>query len=227
MINRGPSKPLDLAILEEIWTGKEVKLSHLKVFGCVSYVHVNDHARSKLDAKLVECTLVGYGEDEFGYKLWDDQNRKMIRSRDVVFNGKVTYKDRNIEKSDHREPDYFGPKDVSGGRIVEHGSQKDEEQGVQPQVEELIPQDEIPTPHSPIGQRVLNPKVGNALRISPTAQSTLRKSNRPDVPNRRYLQYLLLTDAGEPECYDEACQGEDASKWELAMKEEMKSLVSN
>jgi ATP-binding cassette subfamily B (MDR/TAP) protein 1 len=36
-----------------------------------------------------------------------------------------------------------------------------------------------------------------------------------------------LTDAGEPECYDEANQGEDASKWELAMKEEMKLLVSN
>ncbi len=183
LINRGPSKPLDLAIPEEIWTGKEVKLSHLKVFGCVSYVHVSDHARSKLDAKSVKCTLVGYGEDEFGYKLWDDQNRKMIRSRDVVFNEKVMYKDRNTEKSEQRELDYFGPEDVSGGRIVEHGSQKDEEQGVQPQVEELIPQDEIPTPHSPIGQRVLNPQVGNALRRSPTAQSTLRKSIRPHVPN--------------------------------------------
>ncbi|KAK0593237.1 hypothetical protein LWI29_033337 [Acer saccharum] len=66
LINRGPSKPLDLAIPEEIWTGKEVKLSHLKVFGCVSYVHIGDHARNKLDAKSVKCTLVGYGEDEFG-----------------------------------------------------------------------------------------------------------------------------------------------------------------
>jgi hypothetical protein len=169
LINRGPSKPLDLAIPEEIWTGKEVKLSHLKVFGCVSYIHVSDHARSKLDAKSVKCTLVGYGEDEFGYKLWDDQNRKMIRSRDVVFNDKVMYKDRNIEKSEQIEPDYFGPEDVLSGRIVEHGSQKDEEQGVQAQVEELIPQDEIPTPHSSIGQRVLNPQVGNALRRSPTA----------------------------------------------------------
>jgi len=53
----------------------------------------------------------------------------MIRSRDVVFNEKVMYKDRNTEKSEQREPDYFEPKDVSGGRIVEHGSQKDEEQG--------------------------------------------------------------------------------------------------
>ncbi len=132
LINRGPSKPLDLAIPKEIWTGKEVKLSHLKVFGCVSYVHVSDHARSKLDAKLVKCTLVGYGEDKFGYKLWDDQNCKMIRSRDVVFNEKVMYKDKNTEKSEQRKLDYFGPEDVSGGRIVEHGSQKDEEQGVQP-----------------------------------------------------------------------------------------------
>jgi hypothetical protein len=70
---------------------------------------------------------VGYGEDEFGYKLWDDQNRKMIRSRDVVFNEKVMYKDTNTKKSEQREPDYFGLEDVSGGRIVEHGSQKDEE----------------------------------------------------------------------------------------------------
>jgi len=130
LINRGPSKPLDLAIPKEIWIGKEEKLSHLKVFGCVFYVHVSDHARSKLDAKSVKCTLVGYGEDEFGYKLWDDQNRKMIRSRDAVFNEKVMYKDRNTEKSEQREPDYFEPEYVSSGRIVEHGSQKDEEQGV-------------------------------------------------------------------------------------------------
>ena len=35
-----------------------------------------------------------------------------------------------------------------------------------------------------------------------------------------------MTDAGEPECYDEPSQTEDASKWELAMKDEMKSLIS-
>ncbi|KAI9198572.1 hypothetical protein LWI28_018376 [Acer negundo] len=228
LINRGPSKPLDIAIPEEIWTGKEVKISHLKVFGCVSYVHVSDHTRSKLDVKSVKCTLVGYGEDEFGYKLWDDQNRKMIRSRDVVFNEKVMYKDRNTKTSEQREPDYFVPEDVSDGEIVEHRSNQGvEEQELQPQVEKPIPQNEVLSPQSPIRQRILNPQVANALRRSPTTQSTLRKSTRPHIPNKRYLQYLLLTDAGEPECYDEACQGEDASKWELTMKDEMKSLVSN
>ena len=38
---------------------------------------------------------------------------------------------------------------------------------------------------------------------------------------------MLLTDEGEPEDYAEACQTADASKWELAMKDEMKSLISN
>jgi len=38
---------------------------------------------------------------------------------------------------------------------------------------------------------------------------------------------MLLTDGGEPEDYEEACQTTDANKWELAMKDEMKSLISN
>ena len=36
-----------------------------------------------------------------------------------------------------------------------------------------------------------------------------------------------MTDGGEPECYDEALQDENSSKWELAMKDEMDSLLGN
>ena len=32
---------------------------------------------------------------EFGYKFWDDQNKKIIRSKDVIFNEFVMYKDKN------------------------------------------------------------------------------------------------------------------------------------
>jgi hypothetical protein len=56
---------------------------------------------------------------------------------------------------------------------------------------------------------------------------TPKRSARPHVPNRKYTDFLLLTDSGELECYDEACQVKDSSKWELAMKDEMKSLISN
>ena len=36
-----------------------------------------------------------------------------------------------------------------------------------------------------------------------------------------------MTDGGEPKCYDEALYDENSSKWELAMKDEMDSLLWN
>ena len=41
------------------------------------------------------------------------------------------------------------------------------------------------------------------------------------------MYYLLLTDSGEPECYEEAMQVGTKKKWEQGMKEEMDSLVNN
>ncbi|RVW80140.1 Retrovirus-related Pol polyprotein from transposon TNT 1-94 [Vitis vinifera] len=58
----------------------------------------------------------------------------------------------------------------------------------------------------------------------------VRRSSRNIRPPQRYspvLNYLLLTDGGEPECYNEALQDENSSKWELAMKDEMDSLLGN
>jgi len=36
-----------------------------------------------------------------------------------------------------------------------------------------------------------------------------------------------LTNSGEPECYEEAMQVESRKTWELAMEEEMESLMHN
>ena len=76
LINRGPSVPLEHRIPEEVWSQKEVNYSHLRVFGCVAYVHISDHGRNKLDPKSKKCTLISYGEDEFGYYIWDDKNKR-------------------------------------------------------------------------------------------------------------------------------------------------------
>ena len=69
LINRGPSVPMEFRLPEEVWSGKEVKFSHLKVFGCVSFVHVDFDARSKLDANSKICFFIGYGDEKFGYRF--------------------------------------------------------------------------------------------------------------------------------------------------------------
>ena len=74
LINRGPSTPLKFKLTEEVWSLKKLDFLYLKVFGCVSYVHFDSFARSKLDAKSKKCYFVSYRDSEFGYHLWDGQN---------------------------------------------------------------------------------------------------------------------------------------------------------
>jgi len=65
----GLSSSLNFGILKDVWSGKEVILLHLRVFDCMSYVHISEHVRDKLDAKSQKCTFIGYGIDEFSYHL--------------------------------------------------------------------------------------------------------------------------------------------------------------
>ena len=94
MINKGPSVPLRFKILEKVWTGKELKFSHLRTFGCTAYVHVDPEKRDKLDAKAVKYYFIGYSSDLFGYMFLDDKNRKILRFCDVTFDESILYKDR-------------------------------------------------------------------------------------------------------------------------------------
>jgi hypothetical protein len=94
---------LDGGIPEEAWTGKKVNYSFLKTFSCEAFVHIDKENRTKLEEKSKKCTFIGYGVNDFGYHLWDYENKKIIRSRDVIFNEKVMYKDqlhreRNMKK---------------------------------------------------------------------------------------------------------------------------------
>ena len=93
LINRGPSTPLGCGIPKEAWTGKKVSYSFLKTFGCEAFSHIDSENRIKLEAKSKKCVFVEYGINEFGYRLWDFENHKIIRSKDVIFNEKVLYKD--------------------------------------------------------------------------------------------------------------------------------------
>ena len=70
-------------------------------------MHISDEGRNKLDPKSKKCTFIDYGEDEFDYCIWDDENKKVICNRDVIFNEKVMYKDRH--KTDAKDLDQSWP----------------------------------------------------------------------------------------------------------------------
>ena len=55
------------------------------MFRRLAYIHVAKDQRSKLDSKLKPCIFMGYSEDEFGHRPWDLVEKKVVRSRDIVF----------------------------------------------------------------------------------------------------------------------------------------------
>ncbi|KAB5537672.1 hypothetical protein DKX38_015205 [Salix brachista] len=64
--------------------------------------------RSKLDVKTRQCIFLGYGLDEFGYRLYDPVEKKLVRSRDVVFMEDQTIHD--IEKTEKMIPPDVPPR---------------------------------------------------------------------------------------------------------------------
>ena len=69
LINLSLSVPLKGDVLETVWTWKDVSYDHLRVFGCKAFVHIPKDERSKLDGKAKPCIFLGYGHEEFEYKL--------------------------------------------------------------------------------------------------------------------------------------------------------------
>ena len=92
LINLSPSVPLNGDIPQRVWTGKDISYKHLKVFSCKTFVHIPRDEKNKLDGKSKECIFLVYPHEEFNYRLWDPVDKKIIKSRYVIF-----FEDQTIE----------------------------------------------------------------------------------------------------------------------------------
>jgi len=73
-------------------------------------------------------------------------------------------------------------------------------------------------------------ETANPLTKEGTPTTAFRRSSKNIKPPRGYspsLFYILLIDDSEPDTYDKALKVENLTKWELAMKDEMDSLMTN
>jgi hypothetical protein len=81
-LNRVPTKSVERTQYE-IWTGKHLRLSFLKVWGCEAYVK---HLMSnKLTPKSDKCFFVGYPRETKGYYFYNKAEGKVFVARNGVF----------------------------------------------------------------------------------------------------------------------------------------------
>jgi len=91
IMNRTPTATVHGMTPEEKFTGNKLDVSHLRVFGCITYVHVPNEKRSKLDPKANKCIFIGYSLEQKIYKCFNPSTRKLQVNRDVVFDEMVSW----------------------------------------------------------------------------------------------------------------------------------------
>ena len=85
ILNRSPTYAVQDHIPEEAWSGIKPFVDYFRVFSCLAYVHTPDQHRSKLDNKSKPCILFGVSDESKAYRFFDPTNKKIIISKDVIF----------------------------------------------------------------------------------------------------------------------------------------------
>jgi transposase InsO family protein len=86
VLNRTGTRTLDNITPFEAWYKQKPSVSHLRVFGTDAYVHVPKELRKKWEPKSKKGIFMGYSACSKAYRIWDVADRKIIESRDVLFN---------------------------------------------------------------------------------------------------------------------------------------------
>lgn len=83
--NRTPSSSIAFKAPLEIWSGGQINLKLMKLFGSEVMVHVPAAQTNKWSSKSTKMTFVGYDTRTKAYRCLNPETHKVIVSRDVIF----------------------------------------------------------------------------------------------------------------------------------------------
>ncbi|KAL0371815.1 UNVERIFIED_CONTAM: hypothetical protein Scaly_0863100 [Sesamum calycinum] len=210
---KSPRASLGGKVAEEVWTGNQVNFDHLRIFGCSAYVHAPSDERLKLDPKSKKCIFLGYKKGVKGYKFWDPAARKMVISRDAVFDEQSMLQQHQNEMSKTSSSSYtlqmeLEPHPVA---IENHGRSH-------------------PTSSDPVATESGGSSTTNELQSYNLARDRQRRTNvKPPsrLGNEDMVSFALLVSGDEPTTFHGAITSQKKKEWMGAMVEEMESLHKN
>jgi len=216
LLNRCPTRSLQVVTLEEVWSGHKLSVTHLRVFGCVAYVKIPDARRTKLNDKSEKYIFVGYGDRRMGYKLYNPITKKVIMSRDVIFE-----EDKSWQWNDDQEAvkwistDLILEDEVEVPTVLAEGS--------------ILPEE----PQSPVHRfPVFNRRNTLESSSTPSSASSLEGPRRMRNLDELYDVTQVMEDTtlfcffadSDPLNFNEAVTEE---KWIEAMDEEIHAIEKN
>ena len=250
--NRSPTAALKDETPFECLFGRKPDISNLRVIGCVSYVHIPDKQRRKLDAKAHQAIFAGYPPGVKGYKLYDLEKKNFVLSRDVQF---------DEENFDHF--DVMESKDTAQAELRNIFSDMNEESesksvAVHPLNKEAEVHDDVKVPvmkkEEPIvPEDVASPVEKNIESAVPQKFQTVGAPNEEKPVKKTYedkfmeeVQTLGPTrqrrkpsrfedddwlfvgsEIDEPKTVEEVLKGDQCCQWREAMESEYNSSLKN
>ncbi|RDY11768.1 hypothetical protein CR513_03516, partial [Mucuna pruriens] len=176
-----------------------IEYDHLQVFDCKAFVHVPKDERSNLDMKTRQCIFIGYGHDEYGYRMYDPFEKKLVKKRDVQFKEDID----KVKKSTPMKENSLSEIDLV--RMPVHDLDTiDNNLG-----------DDFDVPPDDDVEEEQEMSQDENLRDAPEPPSVqLRRSNRHRQSSKRYTsdEYVTLIGGGEPEYYQESMESEERKK---------------
>ncbi|KAG7551914.1 Zinc finger CCHC-type superfamily [Arabidopsis thaliana x Arabidopsis arenosa] len=228
LINRVATRTLVNQTPYEVFKSKKPNISHLRIFGCIGFAKTETAHLKKLDDRSRMLVHLGTEPGSKAYRLLDPSRKKIIISRDVVFDENKSWKWNNSDHEENSEPGMFS---VSFGEFGNNGIREDnipeEAENTEKENDETEPiesTEEITV--------ISNTEITEENQAQP--QVTLRRSGR-EVTRPSYLKdYVLLAEIecerlllvinDEPWDYNEA---KGSKKWKEACVEEISSIEKN
>lgn len=215
--NRLPSKPLEKGVTPlEVWSGKKPSVNHLKIFGCVCYVHVPNEKRRKLDAKAKPGIFVGYSNESKGYKVFLLSEEKIEVSRDVTFDEEKTWNwDKKEVKTSILSPFNIKSSMEQGGQ----GANND----INAQIEQVSDAfNQLQISNRGVQNTVEEGESSVGPRGFKSINDLMQQTN--EVEEMAHIHEMCLMMAEEPHALEEAIND---VKWIEAMREELRMIEKN
>ena len=77
---------------QEVFTSEKLDISHLRIFGCLVYIHIPKEKRTKMEYSQKKVTFVGYSETSKALRIYVPSERHVEVSQDMTFHEEETFK---------------------------------------------------------------------------------------------------------------------------------------
>ncbi|RDX97860.1 hypothetical protein CR513_19323, partial [Mucuna pruriens] len=186
VINLNPAVALNIKVPDKIWSSKDVKYDHLRVFDCKAFVHVPKDERSKLDSVSSLCMVM------MSMVIGCMILLKLVKSRDTTLEKNNSLSEIDLVRmpvhdldtidnnfQNDEQHNYVGDQQLGDGFDVPFDDDAEEEQ-------EMLQDENLSYAPEP-----------------PPRQSSTRYT---------YDEYVTLIDGEELECYQESMKSDERQK---------------